>query len=82
MLAWGDLFFVCRKVIDVIGTGKWTMGAIVGLLGLLGLVFAANAVDDMFYYGGLIGFAASVGAIFFMISRAYGDTGGDDRTAG
>jgi hypothetical protein len=47
------------------GTGKWIVGGIVSLLGLIGLFLAANAKDDGIY---LFGFAVAAFAVFYVFA--------------
>jgi len=46
-------------------TGKWIVGGIVSLLGLIGLFLAANAKDNGIY---LFGFAIAAFAILYVFS--------------
>ena len=52
--------------------GRWVFGAIMGAIGVLGLFMASRAVDQTFYWTGLIFFLFGVIAIFVLIGRAYG----------
>ena len=47
------------------GTGKWIVGGIVSLLGLIGLFLAAGAKDDGIY---LFGLALAVFAVFYVFA--------------
>ena len=49
------------------GTGKWVVGGLVGILGLLGLFAASNADDDNMYLVGLVFFVASIVFVFGLI---------------
>lgn len=52
-------------------TGYLVMGALVGVLGILGIVMAANAVDQGIYWFGLALAAFAVFYIFFAINRSH-----------
>ena len=52
--------------------GRWVFGAIMGLIGALGLFMASRAADQTFYWTGLVFFLFGVIAIFGLIGRAYG----------
>lgn len=52
-------------------TGYLVMGALVGVLGILGIVMAANAVDQGIYWFGLALAAFAVFYIFFAIDRSH-----------
>jgi hypothetical protein len=51
------------------GIGKWVMGGLVGLLGLLALFLAANAKDGAMY---LFGMAVAVFAVLFIFGLIRG----------
>jgi len=53
------------------GTGKWIVGGIVSLLGLIGLFLAANARDDGIYLFGLAVAAFAVFYVFAAIKNAF-----------
>jgi hypothetical protein len=53
-------------------TGTWVLGAIMGLLGLLGLGLASAAQDNVFYGTGLALFLFGVLFIFGLIHRHVG----------
>lgn len=53
------------------GTGKWIVGGIVSLLGLIGLFLAANAKDDGIYLFGLAFAAFAVFYVFAAIKTAF-----------
>lgn len=50
----------------------WVLGAIIGLLGLIGLALASAAADAVFYGTGLALFAFAVLFIFGLINRHVG----------
>jgi hypothetical protein len=52
--------------------GSWVLGAVMGLLGLLGLLMASRAVDTIFYGTGLALFVFGVLFIFVLINRNVG----------
>jgi hypothetical protein len=58
--------------------GSWIMGAVMGLVALLGLFLASGARDGAFYYFGLAVFAFAVLFIFGMIVRATGQPARQD----
>lgn len=61
-------------------TGKWIVGGIVSLLGVIGLFLAANAKDDGIY---LFGFAIAAFAIFYVfaaIKQSYDRKPAEDRS--
>ena len=60
--------------------GNWILGAVMGLLGFVGLVMASQAKDDAFYVAGMIFFLFGVLFVFAMIKRAYDGTGKSDET--
>jgi hypothetical protein len=49
--------------------GTWIVGAVMGVVALLGLFLASRAHDDMFGYFGLAVFAFGVLFIFGMVLR-------------
>lgn len=51
--------------------GNVILGAVMGLLGLLGLIMASRAHDDGIYVTGMIVFLFGVFFIFAMIKRYY-----------
>lgn len=53
------------------GTCKWITGAVIGLVGILGLFFSAHAHDNTMYALGLAVFAVAVGVLFCMIKRQF-----------
>ena len=53
------------------GTGKWIVGGVVSLLGLIGLFLAANAKDDGIYLFGLILAGFAVLYVFAAIRKAF-----------
>jgi hypothetical protein len=53
-------------------TGAWILGAIMGLLALLGLVMASAAVDSIFHSTGLALAAFGVLFVFFLIKQNTG----------
>jgi len=53
------------------GTGKWIVGGIVSLLGVVGLFLAANARDDGIYLFGLAVAAFAVFYVFTAIKNAF-----------
>lgn len=53
------------------GTGKWIVGGVVSLLGLIGLFLAANAKDDGIYLFGLIFALFAVLYVFGAIKNAF-----------
>ena len=62
-------------------TGKWVVGGVVSLLGVIGLFLAANAKDNGIY---LFGFAIAAFAIFYVfaaIKQSYDRKPTDDRSA-
>ena len=62
-------------------TGKWIVGGVVSLLGVIGLFLAANAKDNGIY---LFGFAIAAFAIFYVfaaIKQSYDRKPTDDRSA-
>jgi hypothetical protein len=54
------------------GSGKWVLGALVGLLGLVGLFAASRAHDGEMYLFGLIFFAAAIVFVFGLIGSHTG----------
>jgi hypothetical protein len=54
------------------GSGKWVLGALVGLLGLVGLFAASRAHDADMYLFGLIFFVATLIFIFGLIGSSTG----------
>jgi hypothetical protein len=52
--------------------GKWVFGAVMGVIGVLGLFMASRAADQTFYWTGLVFFLFGVIAVFILIGRAYG----------
>jgi len=52
--------------------GNWILGAIMGVLSLLGLIMASQARDDAFYFTGLLFFLFGVLFIFALIKRSTG----------
>ena len=50
----------------------WILGIVMGLLSLLGLVIASQAVDQAFYWTGLLFFVFGVLFIFALIGRCVG----------
>ncbi len=62
-------------------TGKWIVGGVVSLLGVIGLFLAANAKDNGIY---LFGFAIAAFAIFYVfaaIKQSYDRKPAEDRSA-
>ncbi|HVR68697.1 MAG TPA: hypothetical protein VMT98_18760 [Verrucomicrobiae bacterium] len=62
-------------------TGKWVVGGVVSLLGVIGLFLAANAKDNGIY---LFGFAIAAFAIFYVfaaIKQSYDQKPADGRSA-
>ena len=62
-------------------TGKWVVGGVVSLLGVIGLFLAANAKDNGIY---LFGFAIAAFAIFYVfaaIKHSYDQKPADGRSA-
>ena len=55
--------------------GRWIMGAVTVILGLLGLFLAAHAHDPGLYYAGLALSVCATLFVFFMIKRAYDQAG-------
>ena len=53
-------------------TGSWVLGAVMGLLSLVGLLMASRAVDTIFYGTGLALFVFCVLFIFVLIHRNVG----------
>jgi hypothetical protein len=53
------------------GTGKWIVGGILSLLGLIGLFLAANAKDDGIYLFGLALAAFAVLYVFGAIKKGF-----------
>ncbi len=53
------------------GMGKWIAGAVIGLIGVLGLFLAAHAHDDALYYAGLAVFVLAVLIIGAMVKRNF-----------
>lgn len=52
--------------------GPWILGAVLGLLSLLGLVMASGAKDELFHGVGLAFFLFGVFFIFALIRRYVG----------
>lgn len=52
------------------GVGKAIISALVGVVGLIALYFAANAHDGGIYYGGLLIFVMAVAFIFALLKRS------------
>jgi hypothetical protein len=62
-------------------SGKWIVGGIVSLLGVIGLFLAANAKDNGIY---LFGFAIAAFAILYVfaaIKQSFDGKPADDRSA-
>ncbi len=59
------------------GIGAWILGIIMGLLALVGLVMASQAVDGMFYFTGLLFFLFGVLFNFFLIGKTVGRPPGE-----
>ena len=57
------------------GTGIWLLGTLIGLLGLIGLLLAAHAVDGAMYVVGLLFFLFAVSFDGWLIKQSY-DRGG------
>lgn len=58
--------------IAVRGTGRWILGGVVGLLGILGLFLAANAHEIVEYYWiGLGLFVLSALYVFLLVKHSY-----------
>ena len=55
----------------------WILGAVMGLISLMGLIMASAAVDRAFYYTGLLFFAFGVLFIFALIGRSGGGGEGE-----
>ncbi len=53
-------------------TGKWVLGTLMGLLGLIGLFMSSRAVDHAIYYTGLLIFVFAVLFVFSLIGRSTG----------
>ena len=53
-------------------TGAWILGIVMGLLALLGLVMASQAVDPVFYGTGLLLSVFGVVFVFFLIKKNTG----------
>lgn len=53
------------------GTCKWITGAVVGLIGILGLFFSAHAHGSTSYTAGLVVFVIAVVILFAMIKRQF-----------
>ena len=53
--------------------GSWILGAVMGVLSLLGLIMASQAQDNAFYYTGLLFFIFGVLFIFALIKRSTGE---------
>jgi hypothetical protein len=51
---------------------SFILGAIMGVIGLIGLFLASRAVDGMFYVFGLLLFLFGIGFIFSLITRHTG----------
>ncbi|MBI1208495.1 MAG: hypothetical protein GC191_14580 [Azospirillum sp.] len=51
--------------------GKWILGGVTGLIGMLGLFLSSRAADETFYYGGLIAFVVAIIFIFGMVKSAF-----------
>jgi hypothetical protein len=58
------------------GTCKWIGGAIIGLIGILGLFLSAHAHGDTAYYLGLAIFVIAILAIGAMVKRHFDLTEG------
>jgi hypothetical protein len=56
-------------------TGKFVLGGIVGLLGILALFIAAAAHSGPLYVAGLIFFSGCFIFIMYLINRAFHDEG-------
>jgi hypothetical protein len=54
------------------GVGKWVLGGAMGVLSLIGLIMARNAVNDAIYWTGLLVFAFGVLFIYGMVARYAG----------
>lgn len=54
------------------GGGTWILGGLMTLLGLLGLIMASRAQDDVFHFVGLVFFLFSVLFVFTLIGRGTG----------
>ncbi|MBI1774015.1 MAG: hypothetical protein HYR63_01580 [Proteobacteria bacterium] len=53
------------------GIGIWLLGALIGLLGLLGLFLASKAADEAMYIVGLIFFGYAVAFDGWLIRRSH-----------
>jgi hypothetical protein len=53
------------------GTAKWCAGGFVGILGVIGLILAAHAVDTGIHLFGLAVAAFAVFYIFALIKRSF-----------
>lgn len=49
--------------------GRWVTGGLIAVLGLVGLVMASPAHDDMFYFAGLLIFVFAIFMIFRLIGK-------------
>jgi hypothetical protein len=53
------------------GTGIWVMGAIMAILGLVGLLLASHAEDGPMYIVGLIFFLFAVLFDFWLVKQSF-----------
>lgn len=51
--------------------GRWVLGGVVGIVGLIGLFLAATVHEPGFYAFGLLIFAGAVVYLFRMIKQVY-----------
>lgn len=61
---------------------KWLTGALVMLLGLVGLYFSANAKDGSLYFAGLAIFVTCLLYVLLQIKLAYDSRAASEKTAG
>ena len=54
------------------GVGAWVLGVIMGVLALLGLIYASATHDGAMYVVGLIVFIVNTISIFIVIGRCVG----------
>ena len=64
--------------VEMNALSAWILGVIMGLVSLFGLFLASNAVDQAFYWTGLLFFIFGVLFIFALIGRRTAGSGDED----
>ena len=57
------------------GTGNWIFGGLVGVLGLVGLMVAAHAEGEVFYWAGIALFVSATGFVMATIKAGFDRAG-------